>query len=73
MKKPAIWFVVLCMLSAAMPSAILAETTDNGGSLAGSEDTQPTYTVVNVSDESIKVVTKQINGAVVDEYTIIDK
>ena len=35
--------------------------------------TQPTYTVFKVDGDSIDVVTKQMNGLVIDEYSIVEK
>ena len=78
--------VIISMLAAMviMPKAAFAEVTmDDTLTELGfvsykavcniiTSSKQPSYTVFDVSDEKIEVVTKQINGAVVDKFEITD-
>ncbi len=41
--------------------------------LATPTPTQPAYTTITVKDDRIVVTTKQVNGYVLDSYTIVDK
>jgi 3',5'-cyclic AMP phosphodiesterase CpdA len=41
--------------------------------LKATEKTQPTYSLFDVNDEKISVVTKQVDGTVVDSFEIVDR
>ena len=40
--------------------------------LKATDKTQPTYSLFNVNDEKISVITKQIDGTVIDSFEIVD-